>query len=594
MNRILEVAIMLTAFTVVAATDSDTYINTVQSQTSTDVTTALTVNKWRYVDDNNNGIWTRAYVHDSYDETADYDYVRPGDLIRVKPGDTLTITLNNNMESLACDETGVNGYPNIFHNADTTGLHTHGLHVSSDAPSDSIWTAVAPGDNSTFVYNIPSDHAGGTHWYHAHHHGSTALHAGGGLAGVMIVEDAECDVPSYVTAMPEKTLMFVAFDPPALWDIAGQMCDGNGDGLTVNDYTSTTERLLLNGMVANDVDVSVVQNTATRVRIVFASIENSFSLELDDNSCQWKLLAKDGIYVDNAPRDVTDGKLYFGPGNRADVVLLCDTVGTFSITATSITAGGRGAAGTTSTTTFNLIVSGASDSADTWDDITTFTARRPEYLYDLTTVATVTSGDGIEFRGGGAAGGGCTVNDQAFAYDEPLTGMSVATGNAYEWSLDGGNGHPFHLHVNPYQITELSATDSTGWFQVGDWHDVVYTGNHDVEVNTVRFSADRFTGDMVVHCHFLEHEDGGCMGFVTIDGTSDATTGFGETDLVVTTGEAVAETCTYETSSFDDDDDDGSETDESTILVVVVSVVGGVGVLCVIGVALFLVCRSRK
>lgn len=30
----------------------------------------------------------------------------------------------------------------------------------------------------------------GTHWYHAHHHGSTALHVGGGLIGALIVEPA--------------------------------------------------------------------------------------------------------------------------------------------------------------------------------------------------------------------------------------------------------------------------------------------------------------------------------------------------------------------------------------------------------------------
>jgi len=38
----------------------------------------------------------------------------------------------------------------------------------------------------------------GTHWYHPHLHGSTALQTGGGAHGIIIVEDAASDgLPSW-------------------------------------------------------------------------------------------------------------------------------------------------------------------------------------------------------------------------------------------------------------------------------------------------------------------------------------------------------------------------------------------------------------
>ena len=58
------------------------------------------------------------------------------------------------------------------------------------------------------VYTLPCDHAGGTFWYHPHHHGSTALQAGGGAMGVLIVEDRRDihGIPGQYSEMPELVL----------------------------------------------------------------------------------------------------------------------------------------------------------------------------------------------------------------------------------------------------------------------------------------------------------------------------------------------------------------------------------------------------
>lgn len=54
-------------------------------------------------------------------------------------------------------------------------------------------------------YVIPCDHAGGTFWYHPHHHGAVSLQMGGGAMGALIIEDRVDvhDIPDQISQMPE-------------------------------------------------------------------------------------------------------------------------------------------------------------------------------------------------------------------------------------------------------------------------------------------------------------------------------------------------------------------------------------------------------
>lgn len=67
-----------------------------------------------------------------------------------------------------------------------TPLTPTGLHV---APiDDDINTHIAPQTSLKYTYLLPDNHLMGTHWYHAHHHGSTTLQVTGGMAGILHVE----------------------------------------------------------------------------------------------------------------------------------------------------------------------------------------------------------------------------------------------------------------------------------------------------------------------------------------------------------------------------------------------------------------------
>lgn len=79
------------------------------------------------------------------------------------------------------------------------------------------------------MYTIPCDHAGGTFWYHPHHHGSTSLQMGGGAMGALVIED-RVDVhgiPDQIANMPELVMVIQEMSP----ELSTADSDASGDEL---------------------------------------------------------------------------------------------------------------------------------------------------------------------------------------------------------------------------------------------------------------------------------------------------------------------------------------------------------------------------
>jgi L-ascorbate oxidase len=109
-----------------------------------------------------------------------------GPTIRMSPGDSLKVDLNNKLPiDPACPEvTKDHNTPNCFN---ITNLHTHGFHVSPKDNSDNVFLEVKPGKSQDYEFKLPADHPAGTFWYHSHRHGSTALQVSSGMEGALIV-----------------------------------------------------------------------------------------------------------------------------------------------------------------------------------------------------------------------------------------------------------------------------------------------------------------------------------------------------------------------------------------------------------------------
>lgn len=128
------------------------------------------------------------------------------------------------------------------------------------------------------------------------------------------------------------------------------------------------------------------------------------------------------------------------------------------------------------------------------------------------------------------------------AYDPNVTGRLLKLGGVQEWHMQSQvAAHPFHIHVNPFQIVAIldpKGRDVSG-FDVPDdaegqvdtqfrglkgvWKDTIFVksgpgGNASQGQYTViaRTRYQRYAGDFVLHCHILDHEDLGMMQHVRI------------------------------------------------------------------------------
>jgi peroxiredoxin len=100
-----------------------------------------------------------------------------------------------------------------------------------------------------------------------------------------------------------------------------------------------------------------------------------------------------------------------------------------------------------------------------------------------------------------------TINDAAFHDQDPIR---IPLGSPEEWILKANPGtgpHPFHIHVNPFQIVGYDGPNDRS--QVGRWRDTLFL--KEGETYRIRQRFLDFPGKTVFHCHILDHEDQGMM-----------------------------------------------------------------------------------
>ena len=321
-------------------------------------------------------------------------------ILRLYPGDDLNIQVTNSICSLglgvgedgACQlpfqsntdwqPDGQLGAPhfgedviqwiNKFRLFDATNLHTHGLHVGSEAPGDDVYTLYPPGQTYNRTDSVPTWHMPGSFWYHPHFHGATAIQAGSCAASMLIVDDPPGYLPPEIEGLEDIPLIMCPLQPNALHKYATQ--PGNPPKRTAHGHPSTgnrsavlltqdpgwqdscmreccakglaeslcgTERgQLCHDSVWGSYNVTaqerpalftltngrsnplhnIAANTWYRLRALWAAEKNAIQMVLPDG-CDTYLLAKDGIYLPLAPREAT--RAFLGPGNRADLVVRC-------------------------------------------------------------------------------------------------------------------------------------------------------------------------------------------------------------------------------------------------------------------------------
>src|SRR5690606_9362357 len=129
----------------------------------------------------------------------------------------------------------------------------------------------APGETRTYVYDLPPDHPAGLFWYHPHVHPWLAAHISAGLAGLIVVDDAE-PLPAALADATERC--WVLADPaigagPEVLDATHdeRMAGREGEVVLVNGVPSPT--------------LEVAAGTLERWRILNASASRCYRLALE-------------------------------------------------------------------------------------------------------------------------------------------------------------------------------------------------------------------------------------------------------------------------------------------------------------------------
>jgi len=397
----------------------------------------------------------------------------PGPTLRVRAGDTLSVSLKNGL-------------------ADPSNLHVHGLHVSPEDNSDNMFVTVEAGDSFDYQYELPADHPPGVYWYHPHLHGFVADQVFGGLYGAIIVED-----PEPIPADRERLLV--------ISDITLNS-SGNIPAASPMDEMSGREGdlVLVNGQLAPD--MTARPGERERWRIVNASVSRYLRLRLDGQ--QLTLLGIDSGRFETA-QDIDE--VVLAPGNRADL-LVTSSAGTSTLRALSYdrgSAGGMMGGGSfrsgDEVALATLTVAG--DGVAAQQAIPSQPAQR-----DLRT-ATVNARRELVFAmgmGGGMGGGMMTPTINGRQFDASRIDTTVQFDSVEEWLLTNTStlDHPLHLHVWPMQIIEQDGQPVDSLL----WQDVVNIPAR--STTRVRIAFEDYSGKTVYHCHILDHEDNGMMGII--------------------------------------------------------------------------------
>ncbi|MFY8275409.1 multicopper oxidase domain-containing protein [Pseudoalteromonas sp. SSDWG2] len=366
---------------------------------------------------------------------------------------------------------------NVYKDPDITNVHTHGLHISGESPSDDVTRYFEGGFGGDYVWDIPADHMGGTYWYHAHKHGSTFLQVSSGAFGMIIIDDSQDDIPANVAAMQERHLVMGYLDS----SVAGT----GGDTIVGGDFTP---KWTINGKVS--ANLCLPPNTWQHWRILVADRDARIKNLNVGESCEVALLARDGVWRTEVPKMLTTNSINLTGASRADLAVRCS--GDSSISLGTNTMAQIFVDGTTNTQPSPF----AEDGVSTWQ------SKRPAYLKDLRG-ATL---DGTATIRMGAR----TINGKSFDINDPTLSLNV--GGVHEWSLRGATNHPFHLHIYHVQVQ-----GNCGDFEDGEYYDVV-SDSCSIRFNLDPATSSVYDGRTIMHCHILEHEDQGAMGWLDVIG----------------------------------------------------------------------------
>ncbi len=364
-----------------------------------------------------------------------------------------------------------------------TNIHWHGLVIPAnmDGHPDQM---VMP--NQSFNYRFTINQRAGTYWYHPHPHKATARQTYMGLAGMIIVNDAEeaaLNLPSGALELPliisdkRLTNSNLRYNPTTNEVMSGYM----GETITVNGtafpYTE-------------------VSSTTYRLRILNASNARIYNVAFSNN-LSFTVIGSDGGLLET-PAKMTS--LLLCPGERIDILVdfgglkMDETVFLKSNTFPD----GSKAQGQEEFNMMKFVVK----------KIVSENYKIPARLSNIEKLAI--SSKTRTFKLQMKMGLKMTHRINNKLYTSARIDETVKVGDTETWIFDNKSDepHPMHVHGVQFQVSERSGGRGILPHEKG-WKDVVLLMPNEVVKVTMKFPENK--GKYMVHCHNLEHEDDGMM-----------------------------------------------------------------------------------
>jgi len=397
---------------------------------------------------------------------------------------------------------------------DTTTMHWHGLHVAPENDGGPH-TIILPNETWTPSFTI-MDRAG-TFWYHPHLHMKTGKHVSKGIAGLLLVRDAE-------EATLNIPLTYGVDEFPIVLQTKG--FDVNTQ---IEVHTDVDSVPMVNGTLDAIVDFPA---QVVRLRVLNGSSQRVMEFGFSNNK-SFSLIGTDGG-IFNSPVSLTRYRI--APGQRADILVdLTSDLGqnlqlmSYGSELPNATYGAAqpGMAAFMTIPDYDLNPLNGTNFqllditvvAQTANPIISIPASLVNYTPIPEAQATVTRN--LTFTSDGGMGnlqGPFLIN--GVSMDASVINYTVALGTTEIWELRNQTpiAHPFHIHDVQFYILDINGTPPPAHLQ--GLNDVVLVPGGQ---GTVRFIAvfEDFTNPVIpymYHCHMLPHEDAGMMGqFVVID-----------------------------------------------------------------------------
>jgi spore coat protein A, manganese oxidase len=380
-------------------------------------------------------------------------------------------------------------------------VHLHGDHhqsIDDGRPNDNLITS-----GHSVTYDYPLTDSGGPEragflYYHDHRMGFTGRNNWMGMQGMFIIDNAGAehglglpsgsyDVPIMVSdrSFNNKNQLTVPFSHSGAMVTTGPTSPPND--------TTVGDRILVNGTYAPHFAVATHRY---RLRLLNASNFQSYDFKLSDGRAFTQIGSGDSLL----PHRVTRKDILLGPSQRADVIVnfggeLHKNVVLKSVPRVNRPTNGIG------TPTASLMQFRVTRSVKDGSRVP-FTLRQPPKLASVNN--TFTWRIGVVHK---STGSYWTINGKMFA--PKRVDHTVKLGSTEQWTLVNNTNvtHYLHLHEEQWQTISRDGHAPAPWEK----------GLQDTwkldpgEQVVVQATFTDYTGEFMLHCHMLDHEDHGLM-----------------------------------------------------------------------------------